>query len=105
MIKISQPARVQQTRHKPWRAEHPKAVLVGRNSKWGNPYVLKEHGGDYERDESVRLFREALLAGRLDFTVDDVRRELAGKDLVCWCPLDQECHADVLLELANELVI
>ena len=26
---------------------------------------------------------------------------LRGKDLVCWCPLDQPCHADVLLELAN----
>jgi hypothetical protein len=28
-------------------------------------------------------------------------RELAGKDLVCWCPLDQQCHADVLLEIAS----
>lgn len=28
-------------------------------------------------------------------------RALAGKDLACWCPLDQPCHADVLLELAN----
>ena len=27
--------------------------------------------------------------------------ELRGKDLVCWCPLDRPCHADVLLELAN----
>jgi len=26
---------------------------------------------------------------------------LRGHDLVCWCPLDQPCHADVLLELAN----
>jgi hypothetical protein len=26
---------------------------------------------------------------------------LRGKDLACWCPLDQACHADVLLELAN----
>lgn len=24
---------------------------------------------------------------------------LRGQDLVCWCPADQECHADVLLEL------
>jgi hypothetical protein len=32
-----------------------------------------------------------------------VRRlpELRGKDLMCWCPLDKPCHADVLLELAN----
>lgn len=29
------------------------------------------------------------------------RKELAGKDLACWCPLDAPCHADVLLELAN----
>lgn len=34
-------------------------------------------------------------------TVEDVRRELAGKDLACWCPLDQPCHADVLLEISN----
>lgn len=27
--------------------------------------------------------------------------ELRGKDLLCWCPLDQPCHADVLLEIAN----
>lgn len=27
--------------------------------------------------------------------------ELRGKDLACWCPLDQPCHADVLLEIAN----
>lgn len=26
---------------------------------------------------------------------------LRGLDLACWCPLDQPCHADVLLELAN----
>lgn len=38
----------------------------------------------------------------LDVTVHDVRHELRGRDLVCWCPLDQPCHADVLLELANQ---
>jgi len=27
---------------------------------------------------------------------------LRGKDLACWCPLDQPCHADVLLEIANK---
>ena len=27
--------------------------------------------------------------------------ELTGHDLMCFCPLDQPCHADVLLELAN----
>lgn len=34
-------------------------------------------------------------------TVAQIRAELAGKDLVCWCPPTHECHADVLLKLAN----
>jgi hypothetical protein len=28
--------------------------------------------------------------------------QLRGKDLVCWCALNNPCHADVLLELANQ---
>ena len=33
--------------------------------------------------------------------VDDVRRELAGKDLACWCkPEVRWCHVDVLLRVA-----
>lgn len=27
---------------------------------------------------------------------------LRGRNLMCWCPLDKPCHADVLLELANK---
>lgn len=34
-------------------------------------------------------------------TVEEIRSELAGKDLVCWCPLSQPCHADLLLSIAN----
>jgi hypothetical protein len=34
--------------------------------------------------------------------LDEIRRELAGRDLMCWCPLSQPCHADVLLEIANQ---
>jgi hypothetical protein len=26
-----------------------------------------------------------------------VKEELKGKNLACWCPLDEPCHADVLL--------
>lgn len=37
----------------------------------------------------------------LKVTVEDIRTELAGRDLACWCPPGQPCHADVLLELAN----
>lgn len=34
-------------------------------------------------------------------TLNEIRTELEGRNLVCWRPLDQPCHADVLLELAN----
>lgn len=58
--------------------------------------------------EAVRLYSDELtywVGGRMDW--DSTFREavsgLRGKDLACWCPLDQPCHADVLLEIANPL--
>ena len=75
----------------------PSAVVVTRPTKWGNPHPLT-----LGRAEAVRRYRVDLLAGRLAITVDDVRRELRGHDLACYCPLDQPCHADVLLDVANE---
>ena len=37
----------------------------------------------------------------MGFTVGDIRRELGGRNLACWCALDKPCHADALLEIAN----
>ena len=35
-------------------------------------------------------------------TIEEIKLHLAGKNLVCWCPLDgAPCHADVLLEISN----
>jgi hypothetical protein len=51
--------------------------------------------------EAVRRYRDDLFAGRLAVTIADARRELRGRDLACYCPLDEPCHADVLLEVAN----
>jgi hypothetical protein len=33
-------------------------------------------------------------------TEADIKRELKGKDLICFCA-PKPCHADVLLEIAN----
>lgn len=30
------------------------------------------------------------------------RQELRGKDLACWCQEGELCHADVLIEIANQ---
>lgn len=95
---MSAPKRVQMTRNKPWRADNPDAVIVDRRTKWGNPFL---HAA---RRLAVHDFREMAVYGLSDRypTADEIRSELRGKDLACWCPLDQPCHADVLLELANE---
>jgi Domain of unknown function (DUF4326) len=71
-------------------------VVVTRPTKWGNPHPLS-----LGRAEAVRRYRVDLFAGRLPVSVDDVKRELRGRDLACYCPLDEECHADVLLAAAN----
>src|SRR2546423_294407 len=42
------------------------------------------------------LYRDYILEKGLDPT------ELQGKDLVCTCKLSDPCHADVLIELANQ---
>lgn len=59
--------------------------------------------------ETVECYRAYLTGGGwpIDWkpygapTLDEIRAQLAGHDLVCWCAIDQPCHADVLLELAN----
>lgn len=50
---------------------------------------------------AVELYTQDIEWGTAAFTADEVREELAGRDLMCWCALDAPCHADVLLELAN----
>ena len=113
------PRRIQRRRSKGWRMPEG-AVYVGRPGRWGNPYVVlsseilvhddgrdwwcpTEHGG--ARAAAVEMYRDDLLNDRLAVvriaTVGAAQRELAGRNLACWCPLDQPCHADVLLQLAN----
>lgn len=116
------PERIQLRRTKGWRKPEG-AIVVARPSKWGNPYraverdwwlVEDNNGVEFEPiagtgqklpaiEKAVSLYAVDLTewGGTFGITVEDVRRELAGKDLACWCPLDQPCHADVLLEIAN----
>jgi hypothetical protein len=68
------------------------AVKVTRPGRWGNPYKVNDHG----LERSLTLYREHLTAH--PELVERARRDLAGRDLACWCPLDQPCHADILLE-------
>lgn len=71
------------------------AVYVGRPTKWGNPY---RPGPGFSRKRMVEKYRSYLL--RRPALVAALP-ELRGRDLACWCKLDEPCHADILLELAN----
>lgn len=112
------PERIQRKRTRGWRMPQ-NAVYVGRPGKWGNPFSWVDYpthaqdgnGATYpvpiqeRRALAVSCF-QAELYGQRDVllsypTVEDIRRELAGFDLVCWCPLEQHCHADVLLAVAR----
>jgi hypothetical protein len=128
---LMEPKRVQRKRTKGWRMPEG-AVYVGRPTSWGSPYIVcrgvvgitRRHrvprpvvgwcvstlsGATLlfrQREEALRAsvwhFERALRGGQLAVTVEDVRRELRGKDLACWCRASDPCHADVLLRVANE---
>jgi Domain of unknown function (DUF4326) len=83
------------------------AVYVGRAapglraSPYANPFPVSAHGAA----EAVRLYLEHV-ASRPDVTAG-IQRDLAGRDLACWCPLPADgepdtCHAAVLLVIANQ---
>lgn len=80
------------------------AVYVGRPTKFGNPYRPEFSADRTYLLMAVERYRFWLGGGHTPFGLPPQAQEIAqlrGKDLACWCPLDQPCHADVLLELAN----
>jgi len=98
---MSKPKRIQRKRTKDWRMPSS-AVYVGRPTKWGNPVYVSYKADKVDRQVAVAMYKNKLLRGELPFSVDDIRKELAGKDLACWCRQYWPCHADVLLEIAND---
>lgn len=94
------PQRIQLSRAKGWRMPAG-AVKVDRSTRWGNPYQAGKDG-DGRQSYLVDLFRAYLAREEQAELVAAAKRELRGKDLACWCKPGSPCHADVLLEIANE---
>jgi len=134
MTTATAPRRVQRQRTRGWTAplDHlgRKPVYVGRGTPYGNPWIITQDNhrnwivmwdgtrqqalprglntftpADDRRDAhatAVRLYREHLDAH--PELVERARRDLAGRDLMCWCalkPVRLPCHVDVLLSLVN----
>jgi hypothetical protein len=113
---MTQPIRIRLSRGRGWRLQAVSqainglpAVNVARPSKWGNPFKIAPAFESAEckfpevtQQSAVDLFRERYEMALSQYQhTRDAMAELRGKNLACWCPLDQPCHADVLLDLAN----
>lgn len=115
----STPVRIQRRRIRGWTlagAADPfrGGVIVSRPSRYGNPCkvgLMREMGHEDPHAAAAANFRTWLAGSRSDAPTDDADRrrarilgglpDLRGKDLACTCRLDQACHADYLLRLAN----
>ena len=118
------PERVQLSRRKGWKMP-PNTIKVARPGPWGNPFRVGGHfmvgdpdfGGFFQMAwcesfkpdppkftkiadaaMAVEFFKRLVAIGFYNRRISELR----GKNLACWCALDQPCHADVLLEIANQ---
>jgi len=106
------PIRIQRKRVKGWKMPL-NTIYVGRPTKWGNPFLIGliacgcRSSGECDHNfarcetakEAAESYREWITTGK---KLKHHLHELKGKNLACFCPLDQPCHADILLEIANE---
>lgn len=113
--------RIQRKRTKGWLMPDG-AVYVGRPTSWGNPFSVqtaREFGycdgmSDLQAKQFVvDVFEEWLRLGELSeyWLPNSVEQwcwirsnvhKLQGKQIACWCSLDDPCHADVLVELSHQ---
>lgn len=129
------PKRIQQRRSSGWRMP-ANARSVARPSKYGNSFVVEQLPWDRQLGRQWRVTDVAGIAegvdepnvfatqlearafavdlyelhtgpmGSYELDMDEVIRDLKGKDLACWCPLPKPgeidwCHAAVLLRISN----
>lgn len=112
----------------PLDAHGRKPVYVGRGTPFGNPWVVihttigagwaVQWAGHRDQHKPLGLNdfipaddQRAAHAHAVDLfetwvrahprLLDRARRELAGRDLMCWCHESLPCHADALLKIAN----
>ena len=90
------------------------AKRVTRPGKWGNPFSIDDIAAKYKlapdaaQEKAVELCSQ-WLRGTLDLRLspypppsrDEMRAELGGHNLACWCRPGTPCHTEVLIELAN----
>jgi hypothetical protein len=98
---LNSPKGIQLRRTRGYR-KPPDAIVVSRPFHWGNPFRVGDPGVPNQAT-AVRLFEEWLLYSndsRAQWMPNNLHL-LRGRDLACWCRLDEPCHRNVLLCPAN----
>lgn len=96
--------------------------FVGRPSRWGNPFRIgqpvprivplpglpeRATGTVPARLVGTSIPDAAIAVSAYELLInthclyEDIRIDLRGLNLACWCPLNQPCHRNVLLGIAN----
>ena len=91
--------RIQRKRTRGWRLPE-NTKCVDRSSRWGNPYRITLDAPD--RKDAVESFERYVKAKPLEERIEWLR-PLRGKDLACFCGVNQPCHADVLIQEIKNL--
>lgn len=96
----------------PWTVEEWADSMKNLHSSWTWARPTRQELQHEGRDLAATCFYSAMVdrLGDPDYLdhehpgfyppLDQIRDELGGKDLACWCPLDEPCHADTLLKIA-----
>lgn len=118
------PERIQLSRRKGWRLPANTVKVDRTNKVYGNPFAIyathfaMSDGSRADRwsvegahvmfetkreaaEYAVTKFRDRIMHEQMATFRGNAAVTLRGKNLACWCRLDEPCHADVLLELAN----
>jgi hypothetical protein len=117
-VVVSRPSR----RGNPWPVARVRRALVdamdwsqvGGNELWNAMYRWnpRRRGPDLAIARDIDRIAQAASAALFHALAEQFRRSdpegferwvapLRGCDLGCWCGLDDPCHADILIELAN----
>lgn len=71
-------------------------AYCGRPSKFGNPFMI----GNDDRRKVIEKYRVWVMRRKQGRLREEMRAELAGKKLACFChPLP--CHCDVIKEIVE----
>jgi hypothetical protein len=115
------PQRMQLSRHAGFNLQAASKALNGlpakrvtRPGKWGNPFTIADAAKKYHLDPAAAQIKAVELCGQWlrgnlnpklspgkPPSRDEIRAELKGLNLACWCKPGTPCHSEVLIEIAN----